>query len=717
MLNDLFNCNLLKKQSLISDDDIKYLEAYNSEIENGVSPMTAFYRTMQSASDYAVNLAQAANGVTVNLQQIPKASKIAVLGLKAVSVAGNMLATWAINKGIELAVKALYDYAHRLDNAKETLSNTQSELSFVNDELKDTADKIAELEALNPSSLSIIDKEDLQRLKEENEELKIRQKYLEDQEKYDLQKVADLSKEKYGRKYGNTDHDKVDEYRSLYADEDTKAAPASSYLTGGASSQSAPYAASQQNTGIMRGSGTLADLIAQYEYYTKLKNEAIANKDAEGIEQYNNKLAELAEKLRNSRTELQGFSDDLEAAGDTSAELDLIKWQQKVIDDLLLSPGQNLINFLDNDILSEDKQKLIELANAGKLTQNELSSSFSEVDKYIEANGLTLEDLISVLKLYKKNVSDGLEYNPLSISDTVDQLNTRLNPALSSLKSAYQSIFTDDGFTLENIDIDMLGQVKSAIDHLNSLEDINIDASAFENFARVLSDTSATSEEVQEQFSQLASTIVYASGCAEVNSDTFDILTQSLEKLGISNASEILEQTIQAQKDLQAISEKLGITLGDVTAATYEETVQMLANAQAENLNSQALWKLAVVQGTITDGTITTESNGHLCRFKAVDGRFDLCHVQYFSAQRRGMFLSGIYLIAGRFQHGKGLVAGHAVDDHVASLSERKHFIQSRNFRNSIVHVFADGLVFVRCGFCHALRNGRCGHSRYGRRR
>ena len=66
------------------------------------------------------------------------------------------------------------------------------------------------------------------------------------------------------------------------------------------------------------------------------------------------------------------------------------------------------------------------------------------------------------------------------------------------------------------------------------------------------------------------------------------------------------------------------------------------------------------------------------------------------------MFLSGIHLIAGRFQHGKGLVAGHAVDDHVASLSERKHFIQSWNFRNSIVHVFADGLVFVRCGFCHA---------------
>lgn len=321
-------------------------------------------------------------------------------------MAGNMIAMWAFTKAIQLAVTALDNYIHRLDNAKEALSSTQSELSSVNDELKDTTDKIAELEALDPSSLSITDKEDLQRLKDQNEELRIRQKYLEDQEKYDLQKVADLTKEKYGQKYGNVNRDTVDEYRSLYNNKDTKITPASSYLTGGTSSQSTPYAASKQSTDAMRGSGTLADLIAQYEYYLNLKKEAVQNNDAEGIKQYEDKLAEIAKELRDDRTELQGFSDDLKAAGDTSDELDNITWQLKAIDDLLLSPGQNLVNFLDKDILAEDKQKLVELADTGKLTQDELSSNFSEVDKYLKENGLTLEDLISVVKTYKEEMAD-----------------------------------------------------------------------------------------------------------------------------------------------------------------------------------------------------------------------------------------------------------------------------------------------------------------------
>ena len=217
----------------------------------------------------------------------------------------------ALNAGIFLLASAaiqgiataLDNYIHRLDNAKESLSSTQSELSSVNNELKDTSDKITALESLDPSSLSITDKEDLQRLKDQNEELRIRQKYLEDQEKYDLQKVADLTKEKHGQKYGNVNHDTVDEYRSLYTNKDTETTPASSYLTGGASSQSAPYAASQQSTGAMRGSGTLADLIAQYEYYIKLKKEAVQSDNAADIKQYDDKLAEIAEKLRNDRSE------------------------------------------------------------------------------------------------------------------------------------------------------------------------------------------------------------------------------------------------------------------------------------------------------------------------------------------------------------------------------------------------------------------------------
>ena len=115
-------------------------------------------------------------------------------------MAGNMITMWAFTKAIQLAVTAIDNYIHRLDNAKEALSATQSELSSIGKEIEDTTEKIKELEALDPSSLSITDKEDLKRLKDQNEELRIRQQYLEQQEKYDLQKVADLTKEKFNHK-------------------------------------------------------------------------------------------------------------------------------------------------------------------------------------------------------------------------------------------------------------------------------------------------------------------------------------------------------------------------------------------------------------------------------------------------------------------------------------------------------------------------------------
>ena len=76
VLNDtvksLFNGSLFKKESLLSQSDISALQAYNAELERGVSPMTAYYKTMQNASDAAVNMASSANGATVSISKIPK---------------------------------------------------------------------------------------------------------------------------------------------------------------------------------------------------------------------------------------------------------------------------------------------------------------------------------------------------------------------------------------------------------------------------------------------------------------------------------------------------------------------------------------------------------------------------------------------------------------------------------------------------------------------
>lgn len=154
-VKDLFNGNLFRKQSILSDNDLNCLKAYNKEIENGVSPMTAYYRTMQTASDSAVNMAQAAGNATVNLEQIPKTSKAAALGLKALSIAGNMLLFMAIGKAISFATEKITELANASKIAREKSSELTNQWKEENSSIDQSISKYKELkEKLNDTSIS-----------------------------------------------------------------------------------------------------------------------------------------------------------------------------------------------------------------------------------------------------------------------------------------------------------------------------------------------------------------------------------------------------------------------------------------------------------------------------------------------------------------------------------------------------------------------------------
>lgn len=616
----------IKEQKKHFEDAQTAMHLWNDAMSNGENDLDSFNNTLvnnnaqlkEYLSTCSKDAPASLNGYRKYLESTGQATE----GLRLKTILLNSAITMGVGIAIQLAVKALDNYIHRLDNAKEALS---SELSSVNDEIKDTTDKIAALEALDPSSLSITDKEDLQRLKDQNEELRIRQKYLEQQEKYDLQKVADLTKEKYGQKYGNVNSDTVDEYRSLYSNKDTKTFPASSYLTGETSSQSTPYAASKQSTDVMRGSGTLADLIAQYEYYLKLKKEAVQSNDAEGIKQYEDKLTEIANKLRDDRTELQEFSDDLKAAGDTSDELDNITWQLKAIDDLLLSPGQNLVNFLDKDILTEDKQKLVDLANVSKLTQDELSTNFSEVDKYLKENGLTLEDLISVVKTYKEEISDvsDTDLTPsINMNGVISGIETQVKPVMDAIQSAWADAYDDEGvFKIDpSKALDAVNQVKSAIDSINSEEGlgIQIDTSSIEELANVLTDTSATEEDVRQAYSNIADAVMneFLPAMDGMDDAHIRVMQTFLEGLGIMNAEELIIQQLGYSYDTYTAAKRVAAQAGiDLANATVEDVMKFAEESTAAEEDKIAL--LDYYQYKIIASGATIDTSGSIAQLLA----------------------------------------------------------------------------------------------------
>lgn len=131
----LFSGDFFKKKSILSDNDISAIQAYNAEINRGVTSQTAFYRTMQNASVEAQNMAASANGMVVNLEQIPKVSKAGQVALKGLAIAGNMLLSIGISFVISEGIKLIDNYIHRVDNAKDALEEFNSSVKEQKDNL------------------------------------------------------------------------------------------------------------------------------------------------------------------------------------------------------------------------------------------------------------------------------------------------------------------------------------------------------------------------------------------------------------------------------------------------------------------------------------------------------------------------------------------------------------------------------------------------------
>lgn len=199
-------------------------------------------------------------------------------------------------------------------------------------------------------------------------------------------------------------------------------------------------------------------------------------------------------------------------------------------------------------------------AGFGAAIEDTAEDAVNNIDlaEYFEKNGINTDEEITywnevtaaatnsaeAVKMYeaaKAEATDGTA-SALSISETIDNLNTQLKPTFDSLKSAYQDIFTDDGFTLENVDLSMLESLKSDLDDLNELDNVTIDYTAFEALAKVLTDTDSTEEQVHESFKALATDIVNSINPAlsECTEESYQLVQRMLESLGVQNSEEVM---------------------------------------------------------------------------------------------------------------------------------------------------------------------------------
>ena len=376
------------------------------------------------------------------------ATKAGMVALKGLAGLGGVAVDWAIDKGIELAAKAIdkgVDAAataidksiHRLDYAKKDLKETQSSMASIQSEMDGLTQEILQLEAKSPALLSEEDKKKLQdakNQKEENRQELLKLEYAESKNKQELKEAAE---EKYENTFGSV--------KKRNEEKNSSKAPKPqypNYLAGAPNAQdTGASSAANPNAGkIDSGYDALLKRINNYEKLYEKRAEAIKNGDQKLINECDKKLKKAAETLYEDRDFIQSIEADLSASGNDGPELNEAVSLKGKLDKALFEPGQNLVSYLDENILIEDKERLASLAESGGLTQESLSENFAGISSYLKENGYTIADLTSILKAYNEELTA-----PETTAIDITSLQT-LNSGLGQLRQIYEDVSDGGAF-------------------------------------------------------------------------------------------------------------------------------------------------------------------------------------------------------------------------------------------------------------------------------
>lgn len=376
------------------------------------------------------------------------------------------------------------------------------------------------------------------------------------------------------------------------------------------------------------GKGTFEDIEVMFGIQTQFNNGDISVND------YQDKIQELLANIERLPDETKKsimwlFGINFEEDGTTSSDTD------------------TLINNVKEKLKDDFDSKV------GELTLDELQIAAEQVE-VPEGTLLSWDELITKIEEAKKLLSDD-DATSLSITKTIDQLNTQLKPAFDSLQSAYKDIFDDDGtFQLNSIDIlSTCDTIKSKLDELNKIEGITVDYTAFEDFVRVLNNTESTEQDVETAFDSLATSITQA---ALTGAEDFETMKSALEDLGVANsemvAFDALISNIEALKeagldlseatydDIEAFVKGIGITENYSQAVNLLKIQKILCaeNPLSTTADIQNLYNLAQAAGIATNAiralmTLNTaytkaSAEGNTLAATAIKGQMELVKKQ-----------------------------------------------------------------------------------------
>ncbi len=476
----------------------------------------------------------------------PILTAIAAIG---VTVYGAVKAYDALTVSVEEANEAMQDAVGEYDSAKSSLES-------INTELADQNKKMDEL--LAKDKLTYAEKGQLEELQAITQELLLQQDIEQRRADKASKDVAEKTVDAYEKQYGR--YDKTEDDLKEMLSYDNFPLPDS---TDDVLGMIAAYIRAQEL--LEQSQKEFDDAVKNGEDTTWLAEDVQSNIDA--VNDFSQSLDENISDLHDKRTALEDeYNKAIEKQTKgieplTSLDKDVIETYESIHDTMKMiyeytDPNKwnsmEISNIFNTEGIEKTKEELISMYKSGELSSSEMLEQFPKLNQAIKESEIIAGEGSDAFKEFFNEIAaladqtedtvngvlDQVKVS-LSITDTVEQLNTQLKPAFDSLQSAWNDIFTtdDDGkplFTLADVDLSMFDSIKSKLDEMSDPEGLNLDVdySAFEDFVNVLNNTESTEQNVQDAFDSLATSITQA---ALSGAEDFDTMRAALEDLCVIN--------------------------------------------------------------------------------------------------------------------------------------------------------------------------------------
>ena len=604
VIYSIFNGNKLTQK------DVKSILNYANALKNGASVGQAWTENIGSCSvaakQYVVDAKKAGKStdeLVEGLKNVPKATNLASIGLKALSVAGNMIAMWAITKGIELLVTSIDNYIHSAERATESLEETTNALADTSEEienmktqLSDLESNIENLQALSDAgTISVADEKQLELLKEENKELLTNIALLEDKQRKEAENAV--------KALGDSKND----YTYQYLDD----SPTTTYTDSGI-----PITNNTPHWEFVKTSAAdaLEGYIKTYQDWKDTaqaeNNQGYMDEALEGVNATINAYKEL-EKTKggldstqqaeydNALRVQQLYLEHIYAINGTESAYRALnqETQKKILNDRLLeqlgSDNQDYVNAILSAI---DPEQYADLWN------RDFSFTPPEMTDYATAEEYGKAYAEAWMNGLKVGTEGGQNPDEMSISyDTSEAISKlkELEDSMSDLDKTYASLLKG-----EKADLSSLDGIRESFAELENV-DMNAVNEALESVANA-----ETLEDAQDAMDALCTQYVKASGILDgLNESNKELIATQLKSIGVKNAEALVEERLAISamtvKDAEDILASKKLSLIDVT---YDEINALITEGEVSEVVGQQLAIFALRKQLTNDARIETET-------------------------------------------------------------------------------------------------------------